>query len=358
MSAENHQPAGKVRVLLADDHLVVAEGLRKLLEPELEVIGIVEDGRALVEVARAERPDLVIADVGMPRLGGIEAVAQLRAELPELKVVMLSMHDDPTTVRAAFEAGASGYLLKTTAAAELESAIREVMSGGEYVTPSLAAETEDENAGATPIRVLLVDDQDLVRVGIGHFLESFEDVEIAGEAVDGRQAVVKAAELAPDVILMDLAMPEMDGIDATRAILENDAGARVLVLSSLDSPASTLAAVRAGAIGYLRKNASPSELHRAVHQIVRGEPFLPPAITEVLLGVEDGRDWPLPDLTRRELEIVRLVARGLTNHQISEQLFIAEVTVRTHLRNVCEKFEVASRVELVLYALRAGWALL
>ncbi len=354
MSAENPEAPPRVRVLLADDHRLVAEGLLKLLEPELEVIGIVEDGRALVETARAERPDLVIADVAMPQLGGIEATRELRADLPELKILMLSMHDDPATVRAAFEAGADGYLLKSTAITELQSAIDQVLQGGEYLTPSLAA----RDGTTESIRVLLVDDQDLVRVGIGHFLESFEDVEVVGEAKDGSEAVARAAELAPDVILMDLAMPEMDGIDATRAILEHNAGARVLVLSSLDSPASTLAAVRAGAIGYLRKNASPTELHRAVCQVADGEPFLPPAITEILLGVEDGRDWPLPDLTRRELEIVRLVARGLTNHQLSEQLFIAEVTVRTHLRNIYEKFEVANRVELVLYALRAGWALL
>lgn len=129
----------------------------------------------------------------------------------------------------------------------------------------------------------------------------------------------------------------------------------MLVLTTLDTPATILASVRAGARGYVSKSVSPSKLHEAVRTVHRGEPFLPPEVTELLVQAETTRAAVLPELTERELEIVRLVARGVANKEIAARLFVAEVTVRTHLRNIFEKLEVRGRVELTLYALRAGW---
>lgn len=222
-------PANKPRVLLADDHLLVAEGLTGLLEPDYEIVAVVEDGPSLIDKATRERPDIVVSDVSMPGMDGIEATRELLKVLPEVKIVMLSMHDEAEWVQGAFDAGASGYVLKRAAITELRLALDEVLQGHHYVTPSLTRHLiRRESAEADEprvVRVLLVDDQHLVRISIGAFLESFGDVEVVGEAGDGEEAVDKVGELGPDVVLMDLAMPRMDGTEATRRIVAQGGGA-------------------------------------------------------------------------------------------------------------------------------------
>ena len=210
-----------------------------------------------------------------------------------------------------------------------------------------------------PIRVVIADDHAIVRKGIRALLSVKPDIEVVGEASDGAETVAQAQALCPDVILMDLVMPEMDGIEATRQIVGQQPGVRILVLTSFAADDKVFPAIKAGALGYLLKDSGPDDLVQAIHQVYRGEPALEPSIArKVLLELSQPPKEPLtPEpLTGRELEVLRLVARGRSNRQIAEQLVITEMTVRTHVSNILSKLHLASRTQAALYALREGLA--
>lgn len=207
------------------------------------------------------------------------------------------------------------------------------------------------------IRVLIVDDHAIVRKGIRALLSESGGFEIAGEAADGQEAVAAAAETQPDVILMDLLMPGMDGIEATRQITHQHPGARILVLTSFAADNKLFPAIKAGALGYLLKDSSPEDLLRAIRQVHRGEPALHPTIARKLLQeIAQPVDLsPAPEaLTARELAVLRLIAQGLSNQEIADQLSVSEPTVRTHVSRILGKLHLASRTQAALYAVREG----
>ncbi|MBX3052176.1 MAG: response regulator transcription factor [Caldilineaceae bacterium] len=211
----------------------------------------------------------------------------------------------------------------------------------------------------TPIRVLIVDDHGIVRKGTRALLERIPDFAVVGEASNGKEAVVQAAALQPDVILMDLMMPEMDGIEAIGLITASQPDSRILALTSFAADDKVFPAIKAGALGYMLKDADPEDLIRAIRQVYRGEPSLHPSIARKVLQ-ELSRPPATPPaagpdpLTERELEVLQLVAKGLTNQQMAQQLTVAEVTIRTHVSNILSKLHLANRVQATLYALRAG----
>ena len=208
-----------------------------------------------------------------------------------------------------------------------------------------------------PIKLLVVDDQTIVRKGIRALLEQVDDIEVIGEASNGEEAVAQAKRLHPDVILMDLMMPKMDGITAIREIQESQSPARIIALTSFVTEDKVFPAIKAGAMGYLLKDSEPEDLITAIRKVNRGEPSLHPIVAKMVLEeISQPVKQPLtPDpLTEREVDIVRLVARGLSNRQIADQLVIGEATVRTHVGNVLNKLHVANRVQATLYALREG----
>ena len=210
-----------------------------------------------------------------------------------------------------------------------------------------------------PIRVLIVDDHGIVRKGTRALLDRIPDFTVVGEAGNGKEAVAQAKELQPDVILMDLMMPEMDGIKAIGLITASQPNSRILALTSFAADDKVFPAIKAGALGYMLKDADPEDLIQAIRQVHRGEPSLHPSIARKVLQ-ELGRPQtappsPGPDpLTERELEVLQLVAQGLTNQQMAEQLTVAEVTIRTHISNILSKLHLANRVQATLYALREG----
>lgn len=207
-----------------------------------------------------------------------------------------------------------------------------------------------------PIQVLIVDDQAIVRKGIHALLAEVEDIAVLGEASNGQEAVTQAKLLHPDVILMDLVMPGMDGIEATRRITQ-DVDARVLVLTSFVGDDKVFPAIKAGALGYLIKDSEPDELLQAIRQVHRGEPSLHPTIALKMLQEiqQPPENPPTPDpLSDRELEVLRLVAKGLGNKEIAERLVITEATVRSHVSNILSKLHLANRVQATLYALQEG----
>lgn len=211
------------------------------------------------------------------------------------------------------------------------------------------------------IQVLITDDQAIVRKGIRALLMTEPDIEIIGEAENGREAIKKVETLQPDVVLMDLMMPEMDGIEAIRQITAKNVKARILVLTSFATDDKVFPAVKAGALGYLLKDSSPEELVEAIRQVYAGESSLHPAIARKLLQElsrppEPQRPPTSEPLTEREVEVLRLLARGLGNQEIADQLVISEATVRTHVSNILSKLHLASRTQAALYALQKGLA--
>ncbi len=209
------------------------------------------------------------------------------------------------------------------------------------------------------IRVLIVDDHAIVRKGIRALLATEKDIQVVGEASDGAEAIAQANSLHPDVILMDLVMPKIDGIEATKQITAQQSGMRILILTSFAADDKVFPAIKAGALGYLLKDTGPQELVQSIHQVYRGEPSLEPSIArKVLTELSTPQQKPLsPDpLTERELGILRLIAQGRSNKEIAEQLVITEMTVRTHVSNILGKLHLASRTQAALYALKEGLA--
>ena len=207
------------------------------------------------------------------------------------------------------------------------------------------------------IRVLIVDDHTIVRKGIRALLAEIEGIEVVGEADNGQEAVTQAQTLHPDVILMDLAMPKMDGIEATRQIKTSQPESRILVMTSFAADDKVFPAIKAGALGYLLKESAPEDLVQAIHQIHRGESSLHPTIArKVLQEITHPSDRPpTPNpLTEREAEVLRLVAQGLSNQDIARKLNISDPTVRTHVSNIMSKLHLATRIQAALYALREG----
>jgi NarL family two-component system response regulator LiaR len=209
------------------------------------------------------------------------------------------------------------------------------------------------------IRVLIADDHAIVRKGIRALLATEPDIEVVSEARDGNQAIIEAHRLRPDVILMDLVMPEVDGIAATRHITAHQPETRILVLTSFSTDDKIFTAIKAGALGYLLKDSSPHELVQAIHQVHQGESSLHPLVARKLLQELSQPSAQPPTsapLTEREVEVLRLVAQGYSNREIADQLIIKEATVRTHVSNILSKLHLASRTQAALYALREGLA--
>ncbi|HEX8085399.1 MAG TPA: response regulator transcription factor [Solirubrobacteraceae bacterium] len=216
----------------------------------------------------------------------------------------------------------------------------------------------------TQLRILIADDQALVRAGFRMILEVEEDIEIVGEAVDGAQAVAMARELAPDVVLMDIRMPEMDGIEATRLITgeDEDSGPRVLMLTTFDLNEYVYEALRAGASGFLLKDVPPEQLAAGIRVVAAGDALLSPAITKRLISefaTTRPAEPPQPpasfeELTAREVEVFRLIARGLSNAEIAGELVVSETTVKTHVARLLMKLGLRDRVQAVVLAYESG----
>ena len=210
-----------------------------------------------------------------------------------------------------------------------------------------------------PISVLLVDDHAILRDGMCALLATEPGIEVVGEADNGRDAVSKAQSLRPDVILMDLAMPEMDGIEAIRHIVARQPGAHILVLTSFAADDKVFPAIKAGALGYILKDSGPAELVQAIHQVYHGQPSLEPSIALKVLQelFHPPQRPPTPEpLSERELEVLRLLAQGKSNREIADRLVITDLTVRTHVSNILGKLHLASRTQAALYALKEGLA--
>jgi len=202
------------------------------------------------------------------------------------------------------------------------------------------------------IRVMLVDDHNVVRSGLATFLKAFDDLELVGEAKNGVEALNLCHHTKPDVILMDLMMPEMDGIAATRAILEDYPEIKIIAMTSFDEEELVHGVLGAGAISYLLKNVSSDDLAKAIRDAFSGRSTLSPEAARALIRATRPTDQPSFDLTEREMEVLNLVVQGQSNQQIADAMFISLATVKAHVSSILSKLQVASRAEAIAYAIK------
>jgi DNA-binding NarL/FixJ family response regulator len=233
------------------------------------------------------------------------------------------------------------------------------MGGG----PSSGEASQDASPHAEPIRTMIVDDHALFRRGLEMVLEGEPDIDLVGQASDGTEAVEKAAESLPDIVLMDIRMPRSNGIEACRAVKEAAPSAKIVILTISDEEEDLFEAIRSGASGYLLKDIPLDELAEAVRAVHDGQSLINPSMAGRLLNEfatlarrdaeeEPAKHAPAPKLTEREMEVLRLVARGMNNRDIAKELFISENTVKNHVRNILEKLQIHSRMEAVMIAVR------
>lgn len=212
------------------------------------------------------------------------------------------------------------------------------------------------------IRVLLVDDHALVREGIRSLLQLYKDIEVVGEAGDGREAIQKTRELEPDIVVMDISMPSMGGVEATRQILKEKPAAKIVVLSRYDNLSYARSLLEAGALGYVPKKAVSTELAAAIRAVYNGDVFLHPSIAKgvakdyVQLIRSERKTEPYERLTDREKEILKLLAEGYSSHQIAERLYLTAKTVLNYRKNIMEKLGVENPAQLIKYAIKIGLA--
>ena len=209
------------------------------------------------------------------------------------------------------------------------------------------------------IRVLVADDQSMVRAGFRMLLSSQPDIEVVAEASNGLEAVEKAARFRPSIVLMDIRMPELDGLEATRRILGADDAARILILTTFDHDEYVYEALCAGASGFVLKDDPPEQLLDAIRIVARGEALLSPAVTKRVIKQFTRIPRPEPprqleELTERELDVFRLIARGLSNAEIGQQLYISDTTVKTHITHILQKLDLRDRVQAVVLAYETG----
>ena len=228
--------------------------------------------------------------------------------------------------------------------------------------PGTVSGADDARGVLDPIRVLIVDDHALFRRGLEMVLAEETDIELVGEASDGAEAVERAGEALPDVVLMDIRMPKSSGIEACRTMKEVSPSAKIVMLTISDEEEDLFEAIRAGASGYLLKDIPYDEVADVVRAVSGGQSLINPSMAAKLLtefaalakrdGEERAQQVPAPKLTEREMEVLRLVARGMNNRDIAKELFISENTVKNHVRNILEKLQIHSRMEAVMIAVR------
>ena len=349
--------AGKVqRIVIIDDHPLLRKGLKQLAEltPQVEIIGETDNGEQGLASVQTLQPDLVLLDLHMPGMSGLETLSALKQLAPAPKVVILTVSDAQEDVVAALRGGADGYLLKDMDPEELLHMLCEAEAGQPILSPSIA-EQLGESLQTKVQRIVIIDDHPLLRKGLQQLADLSPDIDIVGETNNGKQGLVMVQELQPDLVLLDLNMPEMNGLEALNALKQLAPAPKVAILTVSDAQEDVVAALRGGADGYLLKDMDPEDLLNKLHQLAEGRLVMSPNIAECLalaLRAENPgfQGSGAETLTEREREILIHISGGESNKLIARKLDIAEATVKVHVKHLLKKLGLKSRVEAAVWA--------
>ena len=343
------------RIVIIDDHPLLRKGLQQLsaLHPEVEVVGESDNGEDGLAVVKSLKPDLVLLDLNMPGMDGLETLKLLKQLEPEPKVVILTVSDAMEDILMLLRAGANGYLLKDMDPEELLQCISEVEDDELILSPSISQQLGESPAAAQT--VVITDDHPLLRKGLQQLAGLSREIEILGEADNGKQGLIMVQELKPDLVLLDLNMPGMHGLETLRALKQIDPTPKVAILTVSDSQEDVISAMRDGADGYLLKDMDPEDLLIKLHELAEGHLVMSPNIAENLalaLRSENLKDSAAASiqLTDREREILKHIRQGESNKVIARKLDIAEATVKVHVKHLLKKLGLKSRVDAAVWA--------
>jgi DNA-binding NarL/FixJ family response regulator len=349
-----------MRILIADDH----ESVRVIVErePGWEVCGVAENGRAAVDLAKKLKPDATILDLKMPELGGLEAVKQIKRAVPETEIRVLSAHESEDLIEQVFESGAKSYVRKAEAGRLLVPALKSLQNHKTFLTDKVSAVllpfAPREEIPGNPIRVLLADDHALVRAGIRSLLEKMAGVEVVSEASNGREALEMVKAKLPNLVLMDIAMAELGGLEALPRITKDFTSVKVVILSAYAKEEYVSRALRSGASGYMLKDAATVELELVIKSVAQGKTYLSPLISRIVIDSYlergGGELSPLEQLTSRQREILQMIAEGKNTKEIASTLEISVKTVEAHRLQLMARMDIHDVPGLVRYATRNG----
>jgi two-component system nitrate/nitrite response regulator NarL len=344
------------RIVIIDDHPLLRKGLQQLsaLHPEVEVIGEADNGEEGLAVVEALKPDLVLLDLNMPGMKGLETLKLLKQLEPSPKVVILTVTDAREDILTLLRAGADGYLLKDMDPEELLQCIGEVADDKVILSPAIKQQLGEASVTAVQT-VVIIDDHPLLRKGLQQLAKLSPEIEIIGETDNGKQGLIMVYELKPDLVLLDLNMPGMNGLETLSALKRLDPTPKVAILTVSDTHEDVVAAMREGADGYLLKDMDPEELLIKLHELAEGHLVMSPNIAESLalaLRSETPKDNASAtiQLTERESEILKHIRQGESNKVIARKLDIAEATVKVHIKHLFKKLGLKSRVDAAVWA--------
>jgi DNA-binding NarL/FixJ family response regulator len=354
----------KMRILIADDHEIVRESVRVIVErePGWEVCGVAANGREAVDFAKKLKPDAIILDLKMPGLDGLEAVKQIKRAVPETEILVLSAHESEDLIEQVLESGAKSCVRKAEVRRLLVPALKSLQNHKTFLTDEVSAVplpfAPREEIPGHPIRVLLADDHALVRAGIRSLLEKMPGVEVVGEASNGREALEMVKAKLPNLVLMDIAMAELGGLEALPRITKDFTSVKVVILSGYAKEEYVSRALRSGASGYMLKDAATVELELVIKSVAQGKTYLSPLISRIVidryLERGGGELSPLEQLTSRQREILQMIAEGKSTKAIASTLEIGIKTVEAHRLQLMGRLDIHDVPGLVRYAIRNG----
>ena len=347
------------RVVVIDDHPLLRKGLQQLadLSPNIEIVAETDNGEQGVVLVRSLQPDLVLLDLNMPEMNGLETLTALKQLEPAPRVVILTVSDEQEDVVAALRGGADGYLLKDMDPEELLHRLCNPETGEPILSPKIA-ERLGESLHAKKQRIVVIDDHPLLRKGLKQLADLSPNIEIIGETDSGEQGLVMVHELRPDLVLLDLNMPGRNGLETLYALKRSEPECKVAILTVSDANEDIIAAMRGGADGYLLKDMDPEVLLEKLHELANGHLVMSPSVSESLaLALRAGKDQQVQEanaeeLTEREREILAHISDGESNKLIARKLDIAEATVKVHVKHLLKKLGLKSRVEAAVWAVK------
>lgn len=345
-----------IRSVVIEDETMFRKLLQGFLETDdrFEIVGEARDGELGLELCLRLRPDLVLLDLGIPELSGDQLAESLLQDLPECRILVVSADDDHSVVKKLSDVGVKGFVHKKQDPEDLLAAINAVANGETYF-PDQEIDEEAESA----IRTVIIEDETLMRALLGATLRADRRFQVIGEAEDGQVGLELCLEKKPDLVLLDVLLPKVRGPELAEKLLKKLPKTRILVVSARQEPAMLRGILKKGIHGYVDKREDAKALKNAILEVAHGKTYFSDSAQKVIDEMDKKVDLKLgsSELSKRELEILELVAKGLTTKEITAKLFVSEATVKTHRYNIMRKLDIHDVAGLTRFAFDQGMLL-